>query len=202
MHLTRHISPAPLHRHLIGLRRYGVIGVALLALLAVGPVRADNVDELITLLKIREEFAAQHQECIEGALQSLDLELQFEIQSDDLEIEKDDPDWALLAAIYSEYYEAICSYLSGDEIINFYRSEIRKRFTAQEIDALIKFHNTPLGKKLAIEWFEIGRSNAKILKERQSIDEFDAQRQFDRRMEDFWNYRQDKSIGGSREQDA
>ena len=194
--------PAPAGKFFSRIRQTALLGVALLTLSAASPTRADNVDELIELFNIQREYAAQHSECLAGAVKSLEFELQLELQSDELEIEKGDPDWALLAAIYSEYYEAICGYLSGDEIVNFYRAEFRKRFSSREIDALIEFYRTPLGKKLTAEWFEINRVFAEIQNERQSIDAFEAQQQFDLRMEDFWNYRQQKSIGHPGEQDA
>ena len=174
----------------------------LVTLFFCGPALADNVDVLVEQYKIEEDLRAQHQQCLAGAAQSLEMDLEAGRQSDDYDIEPGDPDWALIGAIYSEYYTALCSYLTGDEILNFYRVEIRKRFTAAEIDSLIEFNNTPLGQKVNDEWFKINQVYGDILNERQTVDGFDALQRFEDRMDDFWDYRQNKAIGKSPEQDA
>ncbi|MCP4430923.1 MAG: DUF2059 domain-containing protein, partial [Gammaproteobacteria bacterium] len=149
-----------------------------------------------------DDVEAQYKECLDSSSKSIEAELRFELESERLEIIPGDADWALLIAIYSEYYNSLCAYLSGDEILNFYKAEFRKRFTAEEIDALIKFHETSLGQKLNNEWFDINRAYGEILIERQSIDVYEAQRQFEKQIDDFWNYRDEKLGNESREQDA
>ena len=186
-----------------GLQRRIVASVSALALLLVcTSAVADNVDELVALYRIQEDLQAQHQQCLDGAALSLEMDLESAQQSQELDIAPGDPDWALLGAIYSEYFAKICSYLEGEEILNFYRSEIRKRFTAAEIDTLIEFNKTPLGRKVNAEWLNINRVYTDILNERQALDAFDAQQRFDSRMDDFWEYRQNKANEGLSEQDV
>lgn len=172
------------------------------SLLGAGPVRADNVDELIGLLRIAETVEAQHRECLDGSSKSLEAELDYELQSGDLGIEPGSEDWALLTAIYAEFYHSTCSYLDGDEIVNFYRSEFRRRFSGDEIDQLIEFHRSPLGLKLTAQWFEIDRVYGETLNQRQATDSFNAQRRFEQRMEDFWLYLEEKATGESEGQDV
>jgi hypothetical protein len=154
------------------------------AALAASP--ADDVDELISLLLIREDLEYQHQSCVEGSADIVEAEIRHELDTEysDLELEADDI--ALLISIYSEFYESGCSYLDGDEVINFYRGEIRKRFTAEEIGALIEFYSSPLGLKLNAQWLEINKVFGDILGERQAADSFEAQRRYEEQMELFW----------------
>ena len=171
-------------------------------LLVSAPAMADPVDELVDLYRIEEDLQAQHSECLAGAARSLEMDLEAARQSNDLELEPGDPDWALLGAIYSEYFTSICSYLEGDEILNFYRSEIRRRFTPGEIDQLIEINKTPLGRKVNEEWLNINRLYGEILNDRQAVDAADAQQRFDRRMTEFWKYRRDRADDKAPEQDA
>jgi len=183
-------------------KQLSILLVTVTALLYANVAPADNVEELIELFRIKEEIESQHKECLDGSAQSIEAEIQYELESERLEIEPGDEDWALLIAIYSEFYNALCDYLSGEEILNFYKSEFRKRFTPEEIDTLIEFHRTPAGKKLNNELFEINRIFGKTLSERQSIDAYEAQRRFEEHIEGFWKYRDEKLNGDSREQDA
>lgn len=173
-----------------------------IAIFYANPAFADNIDVLIEQFRIGDDVEAQYKECLDGSSKTIEAELQFELETDRLEIEPGDADWALLIAIYSEYYNSICDYLTGDEILNFYKAEFRKRFSAEEIDALIEFHQTPLGQKLNNEWFDITRDYGEILIERQTIDGYEAQRQFEKQIDDFWNYRNEKLDNKSREQDV
>ncbi len=153
---------------------------------AVAAAPADGVDELISLLLIREDLDHQYQSCIQGSADIVEAEIRHELDGEyaDLELEADDI--ALLISIYSEFYESGCSYLDGDEVINFYRSEVRKRFTAEEIGALIEFYSSPLGVKLNAQWLEINKLYGDILGERQAVDSFEAQRRYEEQMELFW----------------
>ena len=171
-------------------------------LLVAGQVRADSVDELIELLRIAETVEAQHHECLDGSSKSVEAELDYELESGELGLEPGSEDWALLTAIYAEFYHSACSYLDGDEIVNFYRSEFRQRFAPEEIDRLIEFYRTPLGKKLTAQWFEIDRVYGEILNQRQITDTYNAQRRFDQRMEDFWLYLDEKATEESDGQDV
>lgn len=173
-----------------------------ITMLFAAPALADNIDVLIEQFRIKDDVEAQYKECLDGATKTIEAELRFELESERLEIEPGDGDWALLIAIYSEYYNSICDYLSGDEILNFYKAEFRKRFTAEEVDALIEFHQTPVGQKLNNEWFDITRDYGVILIERQSIDGYEAQRQFEKQIDDFWNYRNEKLDNETQEQDV
>lgn len=186
----------------MSVKQLSVLLLFMTAMFYANAVRADSIEELIELFRIKEEIEAQHKECLQGSSQSIEAEIQYELETERLEIEPGDEDWALLIAIYSEYYNALCDYLSGEEILNFYRSEFRKRFTPEEIATLIEFHRTPVGKKLNNELFEINRVFGKILSERQSIDAYEAQRRFEEHIEGFWKYRDEKLNGDSREQDA
>ena len=180
-----------------------LMAVALISIwLGPGAARADNVEELIDLFLIREDVEAQHRECLQGSSDSIAAELEDERESGELDIGPGDEDWNLLVAIYAEYYTALCAYLSGDEILHFYRAEFRKRFSPEEIDALIAFHTTPLGRKLNRQWFEISRVFGDVIYERQLLDSTEALKQFEQRLQDFWDYRDDKANSGSREQDA
>lgn len=163
---------------------------------------SDNVEELIELFRIKEEIEAQYKDCLDSSSNSIEAELQSYQESGELGIEAGDKDWALLITIYAEYYNALCEYLSGDEILNYYRAEFRRRFASEEIDSLIRFHKTPVGKKLNDELFEINRVYGKLLGERQLIDGQEAQNQFDKRIEEFWYYREERLSNGSQEQDA
>lgn len=184
------------------LKHSSISFVILISMAYTNPVFSDDIEELIDLFRIEEDIEAQYRECLDSSTKSVEAELRFELQSERMEIDPGDDDWALLIAIYSEYYTALCDYLSGDNILNFYRAEFRKRFSADEISALIAFHKTPIGKKLNDEWFQINRTYSEVLGERQSVDSYEAQRQFDKRMEDFWDYREEKLNSESREQDA
>ena len=182
--------------------RFAPASILLLSLACIAPAAADNVDELVELYQIREDVKAQHEECLKGAVQALEMDLQSGFAEDEFDIERGDPDWALLGAIYSEYYASVCSYLKDDFLVDFYREEIRKRFTSDEIDALIEFNKTPLGRKMNDQWFLINREYGAIVTERQNRDAQDAQRRFERRMDDFWEYRQKGGIGQMPDQDA
>ena len=163
---------------------------------------ADRVDELVAVFRIQDEIEAQYRECIEDASKSVESELQSYLESGELGLEQGDEDWALLIAIYAEYYNTLCDFLDGDEILNFYRSEFRKRFTAEEMDALIEMHQGPLGQKLVDQWFEINRVYGDVVSERQRVDNEAAYRQFERRMESFWKYRDEKLGRDPDEQDT
>jgi hypothetical protein len=197
---TPEFPPSPMRSS--ALQQFAFYCGTLATLFFCGPVLADNVDVLVEQYRIADDLRAQHEQCLAGAAQSLEMDLEAGRQSDDYDIEPGDPDWALIGAIYSEYYTALCDYLTGDEILNFYRAEIRKRFTAAEIDSLIEFNNTPLGQKVNDEWFNINQVYGDILNQRQLVDGFEAQQRFEDRMDDFWDYRQNKAIGKSPEQDA
>ena len=175
---------------------------ALIALQFPGPAAADKVDELVELFRIQDEVQAQYQECIEDSSRSVETELQSYLLSGELGLKRGDEDWALLIAIYAEYYNALCDFLAGDEILNFYRSEFRKRFTAEEMDALIEMHQGPLGQKLIDQWFEINRVYGDLVSERQRVDTEEAYAKFQARMENFWKYREEKQGRGSDEQDT
>jgi hypothetical protein len=153
---------------------------------AVATAPADDLDELISLLLIREDLEYQHQSCVQGSADIVQAEIRHEIDTEyrDLGLEADDI--ALLISIYSEFYESGCSYLDGDEVIDFYRSQIRNRFTAEEISALVDFYRSPLGLKLNAQWLEINKVFGDILGERQAADSFAAQRRYEEQMELFW----------------
>ena len=99
------------------------VGFSLLASGAPGTALADRVDELVEQYQIQKDIDAQYQECLEGAVQALEMDLQSGIAEEEFDIERGDPDWALLGAIYSEYYLSVCSYLKGDFIVDFYRAD-------------------------------------------------------------------------------
>ena len=153
---------------------------------AMATAAEDDLEELISLLLIRQDLDYQHQSCVEGSADMVEAEIRHELDTEyrDLELEADDI--ALLISIYSEFYESGCAYLDGDEVINFYRSEIRKRFTDEEISALIDFYRSPLGLKLNAQWLEINKVFGDILGERQAADSFEAQRRYEEQMELFW----------------
>lgn len=176
--------------------------VASVALHVPGPAIADSVDELVELFRIQDEVEAQHRECIEDSSSSVEAELQAYLLSGELGLERGDEDWALLIAIYAEYYNALCNFLAGDEILNFYRSEFRKRFTPEEMDALIEMHQDPLARRLIDEWFAINRVYGDLVSERQRIDNEEAYAKFEARMENFWKYREEKLGRGADEQDT
>ena len=183
-------------------RKFSITAVSIFGLLFCGAASADNVETLIDLFRLEEETRAQHEECLDNSSKSVEAELRAYLESGELGIESGEEDWALLIAIYAEYYDAFCDYLSGDEILNFYRSEFGKRFTPAEIDALIEFHSTPIGIKLNDEWFEMNRAFGKLIGERQLLDSRAAQTRFEARLESFWQYREEKLNRESREQDA
>jgi hypothetical protein len=147
---------------------------------------ADDVDELVSLLLIREDLENQHRSCVESSASIVEAEIRHEIDNDFADLELDADDIALLISIYSEFYQSGCDYLDGDEVIDFYRGEIRKRFSAEEIRALIDFYRSPLGRKLNAEWLQINRLYDDILSERQAADSFAAQRRYEEQMELFW----------------
>lgn len=175
---------------------------ALLALQFPGYAAADRVDDLVEIFRIQDEVDAQYEECIDDSARSVEAELQSYLLSGELGMERGDQDWALLIAIYAEYYNALCDYLAGDEILNFYRSEFRRRFSAEEMDALIEMHRNPIGRKLIDEWFSINREFGKLLRQRQQVDSAEATIQFEQRMDNFWKYREEKLNSESREQDT
>lgn len=183
-------------------RKFLVSVVSMFGLLYCGSAAADKVDELIESFRLEEEMQAQHRECLDNSSKSVEADLRDYLESGELGIEAGDEDWALLIAIYAEYYNAFCDYLAGDAILNFYRAEFRKRFTPAEIDALIEFNATPIGKKLNDQWFEMNRAYGELVSEQQLDDSRAAQTRFEERMEKFWEYREDKLNRESREQDA
>jgi len=183
-------------------RKFLVCAVSIFGLLNCGGAAADNVDELIELFRLEQEMQAQHRECLDNSSKSVEADLRNYLESGELGIEPGDEDWALLIAIYAEYYNAFCDYLAGDAILNFYRSEFRQRFTPVEIDALIEFNSTPIGKKLNDEWFDMNRAYSELAAQRQLADSRAAQTRFEERMEKFWEYREKKLNSESREQDA
>ena len=116
----------------------------------------------------------------------VEAEVGYEIDERYGDIELQADDLALLVAIYSEFYRSSCDHLAGDEVLNFYRAEFRRRFDADEIAGLIAFYRSPLGAKLNAEWLEINRVYGKMLQDRQAEESFAAQRRYERRMDEFW----------------
>lgn len=168
------------------LRRIGRLFAALSILLAAQPAAADGVERLIDLLRLEEDIEAQYDQCIAGANRISEAEVEYEFAQNYPDIELQPDDLALLIAIYSEFYRSSCEHLAGDEVLNFYRAEFRRRFDTAEIDALVAFYETPLGVKLNAEWLEINRNYGAVLQDRQAVDSFAAQRRYEQRMEEFW----------------
>ncbi len=178
----------------------------LLSALTISPVLAgslsDDIEELIALTKIEEDIKNQHMECISGSANITEAEIRHMINGEYSDIQMDSEDVALLISIYSEFYNYSCAYLAGDEVPNFYRIQFRKRFTHPEIESLIEFYKTPVGIKLNNQWIEINKTYGEILKERNAVDSFEAQRKFEKRMEDFWIYLEKKAAEETTEQGA
>jgi len=153
----------------------------------------EDVEELVALLRLDEDIRNQYQQCMSGSAVMTTSAIQREILETYADIELDSEDLALLMSIYSEFYNQGCAYLDGPEIPNFYRIELRKHFSQDEIRGLIEFYKTPLGLKLNARWLEINRAYGDALNQRQAVDGFEAQRRFELRMEDFWNYLERKT---------
>lgn len=147
---------------------------------------SEDLEELISLQRIEEDIKNQHKDCLEGSANATEAEIKHELETEYSELNLAADDIAILIAIYADFYNFNCSYLAGDEITNFYRVEFRKRFTHAEIKSLIEFYKSPLGKKLIHQSLEISKEYSNILKERQAVDSFEAQRRYEDQMESFW----------------
>ena len=155
----------------------------------------DPIDELVALMLLREDVANQYAECVEGSKKIARDEIEHSLDNEWRELTLDAEDVALLVSIYTEYYLGGCDYLDGEEIVNFYRSEIRQRFSEADIEALIEFYRSPIGDKLSREWLAINQAFGQLLIERQLVENYAAQRLFEQRMEDFWTYLERKATG-------
>lgn len=162
----------------------------------------EDVEELIDLLRLEEDIKNQYENCISGSAKVTEAEILHEMQDEYSDLNLDSEDLELLLSIYSEFYHYGCAYLAGDEIPNFYRIELKKRFTHAEIKSLIEFYKTPLGVKLNSQWIKINKEFGGILNERHAADSFEAQRRFEERMESFWNHLEKKAVEESLDKGA
>lgn len=177
-----------------------------LLLFAIFPVTAntlsEDIAEMVSLLRIEEDLQTQHNQCIEGSADITEAEIERGLNAEYSDIDFDAEDLALLVTIYAEFYIYGCSYLTGSELVNFYKAEIRKRFSHAEIIALIDFYKTPLGNKLNTQWLEINNLYGSIFQERQTVDTYEAQRNYEEQMEKFWNHLEKKADEREKDIDA
>ncbi len=162
----------------------------------------EDIEELVALLRLDEDTKNQYQQCLSGSTDMSVSAIRREILDTYTDIDLDSEDIAILVSIYTEFYNQGCNYLAGSAMSNFYRAEIRKRFTHDEIESLIEFYKTPLGLKLNAEWLYINQAYGEILNRRQATDGLEAQRHFEERMQDFWLYLERKSTEETTEQGA
>jgi hypothetical protein len=162
----------------------------------------EDIEELISLLKLEEDITNEYVKCVSGSADVVEAEIKHEMLNEYSDIKLDGEDLALLVSIYTEFYNYGCVYLAGDEVPNFYKIEIKKRFTHADIKSLIEFYKTPLGLKLNDQWFEINKEYGKILKDRQAVDSFEAQRKYEERMEAFWEHLEKKATEEASEHGA
>jgi len=171
-----------------------------------GPAGAATVDEdieeLVALLRLDEDTRNQYQQCLNGSADLSVTAIRREILDTYTDIDLDSEDIAILVSIYTEFYNQGCDYLAGSAMTNFYRAEIRKRFTRDEIESLIEFYKTPLGLKLNAEWLGINQAYGEILNRRQASDGLEAQQRFEERMQEFWRYLDEKATEETSEQGA
>jgi len=153
----------------------------------------EDVEELVALLRLDEDIRNQYQQCMNGSTDMSVSAIRREILETYTDIELDSDDIAMLVSIYTDFYNQGCNYLTGSEMQNFYREELKKRFSRDEIRSLIEFYKTPLGLKLNAEWLGINQAYGEILNRRQAADGLEAQRRFEERMQDFWNYLERKA---------
>lgn len=174
-------------------KRLAALVLLFAALPAGGTTLDEDVETLAALLRLDEDIRNQYQQCIGGSADMSASAIRREIAETYADVELDGEDLAILMSIYTEFYNQGCDYLDGPEIGIFYRAELRKRFTHEEIRSLIEFYRTPLGLKLNAQWLEINHAFGEILNQRQNDDGFEAQRRLEQRMQDFWDYLERKA---------
>ncbi|MCP3900183.1 MAG: DUF2059 domain-containing protein [Desulfobacteraceae bacterium] len=183
-----------MRNHLVffGLLALAWVGIASIA-------NADEVDELIDVLRLRDEMKNQYDECIESSRKPAEENLGNSIKGDFEGVPLDSEDLAILSKIYLDFWSYGCDYWEGEEIIDFHKVEFRNSFTSKEIRELIKFYKTPLGNKLNDQWIEIDNKIGKILADRQYSVAQEAQKLWEEQMEKFYEHLEIKIIEGSTE---
>ena len=172
----------------------------LIALVWVGiasNANADEVDELIDLLQIRDEMKNQYDECFENSKKLAEEDFSNSIKEDFEDVLLDDEDLAILNAIYLSFWSYGCDFVKSEEVIDFYKAEFRDRFTSAEIQELIKYYRTPLGKKLSSQWLQMNHKFGKILADRQLAVTQESQQLFEEGIEKFFEHLERKASEGS-----
>lgn len=179
---------------------YYLVVFGLIALVGVGITsiaKADEVDELIDLLQIRDEMKNQYEDCIENSKKLAKEDFSNSIKESFEGFPLDPEDLAILNTIYSNFWSYGCDFVKSEEVITFYKVEFRNRFTSEQIQGLIKFYQTPLGNKLSDQWLEMNQKFGKILAGRQVAVTQESQKLLEEQMEKFFEHLEKKAIEGS-----
>ncbi len=122
--------------------------ILILFLLHSTSVKADDIENLIMLIGVDSMIEKAYEECLEGAQNLLTEELHIESQSKNLGIDRDHKYWKELEAIFTEFYAVACEYVSIEDSKNIWRKVYSDGLTAREVDQLIEFYSSPIGKKI------------------------------------------------------
>lgn len=145
-------------------------------------VKADEIDRLIKLTGINEMIKKSYSECLAGSSQLLSDELKLEDQSKIFGIGPGQKGWDELKSIYKEFYSVACKFLSVEEAKKIWRNSYKNNLSKSEINKLIKFYSSPLGKKVVNLDLQANAKLQEAISKRYAMQAYKAQRIFEQRI--------------------
>jgi len=126
---------------------------------------------LMLLLGVNEVFKEDHHLCIEQA-EAYSPQVLHREQADYFGgITPSDSKWADIVATYEAYVSELCSAIDEQQFIELYATSYGKYVTEKELDTILQFFRSPIGKK-DIQATKMARrlANMKILKRQMRVE--------------------------------
>jgi hypothetical protein len=161
-----------------------IVSIALVSGIPVAP--AATIDEMMQSLKIEDQLRNAYQECLKTAQDMMISQLQLESQTDKLGLAPNDEGWVALAAIYDEFYSAVCESSRPEIGVQIFADVYAENLSRTELDSLAEFYSSPLGRKTIALGVEANRRLQEFVNEQAATNGYEAQRTFEKRIQQFW----------------